>query len=75
MGYLYIHYGDLYKVLIRHRCESPQNQSISQRRKNQTLLKNLRDQDIVYVLTSETIDDLGHAYLFNNPRNLLQCWD
>ncbi|WP_143248862.1 restriction endonuclease subunit S [Bifidobacterium tissieri] len=30
----------------------------------------LQDQDIVYVLTSETVDDLGHAYLFNNPRHL-----
>ena len=28
------------------------------------------DQDIVYVLTSETIDDLGHSFLFNNPKGL-----
>ena len=25
----------------------------------------------MYVLTSETVDDLGHAYLFNNPQNKL----
>ena len=31
----------------------------------------MNDQDIVYVLTSETVDDLGHAYLFNNPSGKL----
>ena len=68
--YLYIHYGDLYKGFdLRIDVEDPvkpipyilgdEKVKDSQR---------LKDQDIVYVLTSETVDDLGHAYLFNNPK-------
>lgn len=70
--YLYIHYGDLYKGFDTSiDVESPQK-PIPYITKDEKIRpsQELRDQDIVYVLTSETIDDLGHAYLFNNPRNL-----
>jgi len=70
--YIYIHYGDLYKGFsLRVDVDSPQ-------KKLPFILKSekiregqyLHDQDIVYVLTSETIDDLGHSFLFNNPKGL-----
>lgn len=68
---LYIHYGDLYKGFkIRIDVESPQKPlpyiSASEKIKPE---QRLADQDIVYVLTSETVDDLGHAFLFNSPRS------
>ena len=70
--YLYIHYGDLYKGFdLRIDVESPQKPIPyilgNERIKDSQLLK---DQDIVYVLTSETIDDLGHSFLFSNPTEL-----
>lgn len=66
---LYIHYGDLYRgFTIRIDVESPQKPipyiNASEKIKPE---QRLADQDIVYVLTSETMDDLGHAFLFNNP--------
>lgn len=68
--YLYIHYGDLYKGFdLRIDVEDPAKCipfiSGDEKIKDNQRLK---DQDIVYVLTSETVDDLGHAYLFNNPK-------
>lgn len=70
--YLYIHYGDLYKGFeLRIDVESPQKPIPyilgNERIKESQLLS---DQDIVYVLTSETVDDLGHSFLFNNPAEL-----
>ena len=69
--YLYIHYGDLYKGFnLRIDVNSPAKPIpyilASEKIKESQRLK---DQDIIYVLTSETVDDLGHAYLFNNPNN------
>lgn len=70
--YLYIHYGDLYKGFdVRIDVEDSQkpipyiadSESIREGQR-------LSDQDIVYVLTSETVEDLGHAFLFNNPGKL-----
>lgn len=67
--FLYIHYGDLYKGFnLRIDVEDPAKPipyiSGDEKIKDS---QRLCDQDIVYVLTSETVDDLGHAYLFNNP--------
>lgn len=67
--YLYIHYGDLYKGFnLRIDVEDPAKPIPyilrGERIKDS---QRLEDQDIVYVLTSETVDDLGHAFLFNNP--------
>ena len=67
--YLYIHYGDLYKGFdLRIDVEDPEKPipyiMSDEKVKDEQWLK---DQDIVYVLTSETVDDLGHAFLFNNP--------
>lgn len=66
---LYIHYGDLYKGFdLRIDVVKPAKLlpfiSADEKIKDS---QRLNDQDIVYVLTSETVDDLGHAYLFNNP--------
>lgn len=70
--YLYIHYGDLYKGFeLSIDVESPQKPIpyiLGEERIKEGQL--LRDQDIVYVLTSETVDDLGHSFLFNNPSEL-----
>lgn len=70
--YLYIHYGDLYKGFsLRIDVQNPQKPIpfiLDKERIKESQL--LRDQDIVYVLTSETVDDLGHSFLFNNPENL-----
>lgn len=69
--YLYIHYGDLYKGFdLRIDVENPAKPIpfiLGDEKIKESQL--LEDQDIVYVLTSETVDDLGHAYLFNNPNN------
>ena len=67
--YLYIHYGDLYKGFeLRIDANTPQKPipyiSSEEHIKDTQWL---RDQDIVYVLTSETLDDLGHSFIFNNP--------
>lgn len=69
--YLYLHYGDLYKGFsLRIDVESPSKPipciSADERIRETEFLC---DQDIVYVLTSETVDDLGHAFLFNNPKD------
>lgn len=70
--YLYIHYGDLYKGFeLRIDVEFPQKPIpyvLSDERIKDTQW--LRDQDVVCVLTSETIDDLGHSFIFNNPQQL-----
>lgn len=68
---LYIHYGDLYRGFsYRIDVDKPQKPiPCILNRENIKLNQRLRDQDIVYVLTSETESDLGHSFLFNNPRN------
>lgn len=70
--YLYIHYGDLYKGFnLRIDIDSPQKPIpyiMSRERIKDSQWIN--DQDIIYVLTSETVNDLGHSFLFNNPRNV-----
>ena len=71
-GYLYIHYGDLYKGFsYRIDVKHPQK-PIPHIRSDEKIKDSqwLEDQDIVYVLTSETVDDLGHAFLFNNPEHM-----
>jgi hypothetical protein len=70
--YFYVHYGDLYKGFnIYIDVEDPQKPlpaiASSENIKDEQFLA---DQDIVYVLTSETVDDLGHAFLFKDPRNV-----
>lgn len=69
--YLYIHYGDLYKGFdLRIDVESPQKPIpyvLSDERIKDTQW--LRDQDVVCVLTSETVDDLGRSFIFNNPQH------
>lgn len=71
--YLYVHYGDLYKGFdLRIDVEDPAKPIpfiLGDEKIKDTQW--LHDQDIVYVLTSETVDDLGHAYLFNNPKGKL----
>ena len=70
--YLYIHYGDLYKGFdVRIDVENPQK-PIPYIADSEPIREGQRlsDQDIVYVLTSDTVEDLGHAFLFNNPRKL-----
>lgn len=68
--YLYIHYGDLYKGFeFRIDVDHPQKlipYVLSDERIKETQW--LHDQDIIYVLTSETVDDLGHSFIFNNPK-------
>ena len=70
-NYLYIHYGDLYRGFEqRIDVEDPAKPLpfiLDSEKIKETQF--LHDQDIVFVLTSETVDDLGHAFLFNNPRN------
>lgn len=70
-AYLYIHYGDLYKGFDLHIDVEDPAKPIPYILNNEKIKdsQRLRDQDIVYVLTSETVDDLGHAYLFNNPKD------
>lgn len=72
--YLYIHYGDLYKGFdVRIDVDNPQkpipyvadSESIREGQR-------LSDQDIVYVLTSETVEDLGHASCSTTPGNCPQ---
>lgn len=70
--YLYVHYGDLYKGFnIYIDVEDPQKPlpaiASSENIKDEQFLV---DQDILYVLTSETVDDLGHAFLFKDPKNV-----
>ena len=69
-AYLYLHYGDLYKGFDLHIDVEDPAKPIPYILNNEKIKdsQRLRDQDIVYVLTSETVDDLGHAYLFNNPK-------
>ena len=69
--YLYIHYGDLYRG-FEQRIDVENPAKPLPFILDSEIIKEtqfLHDQDIVYVLTSETVDDLGHAFLFNNPRN------
>lgn len=70
--YLYIHYGDLYKgfsyCIDVERQEKPIPYILSREKIKDE--QRLLDQDIVYVLTSETVDDLGHSFLFNNPQHV-----
>lgn len=69
---LYIHYGDLYKgfsyCIDAERQQKPIPYILSSEKIKDE--QRLLDQDIVYVLTSETVDDLGHSFLFNNPQHV-----
>lgn len=67
--YLYIHYGDLYKGFSYFIDVDDSEKPIPYIHSSEKVKDNqwLEDQDIVYVLTSETVDDLGHSFLFNNP--------
>ncbi len=67
----YLHYGDLYK-LYDFRLKLPEKYSkiikiddISKVKQDQYIL----DGDIVFTLTSETVEDLGHCTLIINPDN------
>lgn len=67
--YLYLHYGDLYKGHELYiDVEDPQKLipfiSRTERIHNNQFID---DGDIVYVLTSETIEDLGKALYLHNP--------
>lgn len=67
--YLYVHYGDLYRGFdLRIDVAQPQK-CIPYIMGDEKIKPEqfLHDQDIVYVLTSETVEDLGHSFLFNNP--------
>lgn len=70
-NYLYIHYGDLYRGFEQRIDVEDPAKPLPFILDSEKIKKTqfLHDQDIVYVLTSETVDDLGHAFLFNNPRN------
>lgn len=66
---LYIHYGDLYRGFkVQIDIESPQKAipfiSSDEKVRDNQLVK---DKDIIYVLTSETVNDLGYSFLINNP--------
>lgn len=57
-AYLYIHYGDLYKGFDLHIDVEDPAKPIPYILNNEKIKdsQRLRDQDIVYVLTSETVD-------------------
>ena len=68
----YLHYGDLYKKYdFRLNLNNVWNDIIkidsSERYKPEQVL---RDGDIVFTLTSESVDDLGHSTLIINKDNL-----
>lgn len=70
--YRYLHYGDLYKghdLYIDVTCPQKPIPHISSSEKihDNQFCKHL---DIVYILTSETVEDLGKALLLLNPKNL-----
>lgn len=67
--YLYLHYGDLYKghdLYIDVNCPQKELPLISSREKLRDS-QFARNDDIIYILTSETIDDLGKALLLKCP--------
>lgn len=67
--YLYLHYGDLYKGHELYiDVEDPQK-AIPFITANEKLREDqfAYDSDIIYVLTSETVEDLGKAMLLSNP--------
>ena len=68
----YLHYGDLYKKYdFRLNLSEVWNDIIKidsdERYKSEQML---RDGDIVFTLTSESVDDLGHSTLIINKDNL-----
>ena len=70
--YLYVHYGDLYKgfniyIDVEDKQKPLPAIASSENIKDEQFLVN---QDILYVLTSETVNNLGHAFLFKDPRNV-----
>lgn len=69
--FLYLHYGDLYKGHELYiDVELPQKliPFISDAEKLRTD-QFVDDGDIIYVLTSETVEDLGKAFLLKNPKH------
>lgn len=64
----YIHYGDLYKgfdfyIDIDRPSKPIPFVSFNEKAKSDQFVTT---NDIIYVLTSETVDDLGHAYMVRN---------
>jgi len=67
----YLHYGDIYKKYdFRINLDKELNEIIKIS-KNEKIKTDhfLSDGDIVYTLTSETVDDLGHSTLIINEKN------
>ena len=67
--YLYLHYGDLYKGHDTYiNVNNPQSDipfiSGDEKLKDEQFVE---DGDIIYILTSETIEDLGKALMVINP--------
>lgn len=70
-GFLYLHYGDLYAGHNLYvDVENPEKKlprvDCSEKIRPDQFVD---DGDIIYVLTSETVDDLGHAFCINNPNH------
>ena len=68
----YLHYGDIYKIYnhvvdINKEIDNILKISTDEKYKKTQLLK---DGDIVYNLTSESVDDLGKAVYIRNPNNI-----
>ena len=68
----YLHYGDIYKIYnhvvdIDKEIDNILKISTDEKYKKTQLLK---DGDIVYNLTSESVDDLGKAVYIRNPNNI-----
>ena len=61
----YLHYGDIYKIY--NHVVDIHKREIDEKYKKTQLLK---DGDIVYNLTSESVDDLGKAVYIRNPNNI-----
>ena len=69
--YLYLHYGDLYKGhQLYIDIEQPQKPIPSICRTEKINANQyVDDGDIIYILTSETVEDLGKALLLKNPKH------
>ncbi len=68
----YLHYGDLYKKYDFRLDLDDVIDSIIKIDENSKVKPEqfLHDGDIVFTLTSETVDDLGHCTLVSNPSNI-----
>jgi type I restriction enzyme S subunit len=68
----YLHYGDIYKLYDFKINLNTKYDKIIKIKKDVKIKPEqyLSDGDIVYTLTSETVDDLGHSTLIINKQNL-----